>query len=83
MAIGTSGSRDMCLHPNSVGTNGIGTCGVGTYVVGTCWIGTYVLEPAIPLPDLETYGQGLCGTLTIALSSPRFGGCFAPVEQEH
>ncbi len=45
MAIGTSGSRDMCLPPDSVGTNGIGTCGVGTYGVGTCGIGTYVLEP--------------------------------------
>ena len=44
MAIGTSGSRDMCPHPNSVGTNGIGTCGIGTNGVGTCGIGTYVLE---------------------------------------
>ena len=51
MGLGTCGNRDMwgrdmCPHPNSVGTNGIGTYGVGTYGVGTCGIGTYVLEPS-------------------------------------
>ena len=50
MGLGTCGNRDMwgrdmCPHPNSVGTNGIGTYGVGTYGVGTSGIGTYVLEP--------------------------------------
>ena len=49
MGIGKCGhrdirGRDMCPHPNSVGTNGTGTCGVGTYGVGTCGIGTYVLK---------------------------------------
>ena len=51
MGLGTCGNRDMwgrdmCPHPNSVGTNGIGTYGVGTYGVGTCGKGTYVLEPS-------------------------------------
>ena len=50
MVIGTFGyryiwGRNMCPHPNSVGTNRTGTYGVGTYEVGTCGIGTYVLEP--------------------------------------
>ena len=51
VGLGTCGNRDMwgrdmCPHPNSVGTNGIGTYGVGTYWVGTCGIGTHVLEPS-------------------------------------
>ena len=55
MGLGTCGNRDMwgrdmCPHPNSIGTNGIGTYGVGTYGVGTCGIGTYVLEPSKGLP---------------------------------
>ena len=65
MGLGTCGNRDMwgrdmCPHPNSVGTNGIGTYGVGTYGVGTCGIGTYVLEPKIQnKSEVEFYVQTL------------------------